>query len=226
MPHCESLYFYGTTIEFLYFDINQRQPGWSSDSTYIYCAIAVEIDICYLQTLLNCALWDFIPKRPLPPVNIVFSSISFTAFTWLHQLISGYKAQIKLVEWLPDMIIAWHFCQSNCATHRTQSLLEGSLDFLQADCSDLSFRAQWLPELRFKNKKTPEICPHNGYTFFELLWQEKAMTYLYILSTVFLLGAFAKLLKTTISFAMSVSPFVRLSAWTTRLPLEDFHKIL
>ena len=27
MPHCESLYFYVTVVEFLYFDINQRQPG-------------------------------------------------------------------------------------------------------------------------------------------------------------------------------------------------------
>jgi hypothetical protein len=87
-----------------YFDINQRQPGWSSDSTYIYCAIAVEIFVTF--RLCQTALYETIPKRHLTVVNRVFSSSSFTAFTWLHQPISGYKAQIKLGEWLPD-VISW-----------------------------------------------------------------------------------------------------------------------
>jgi hypothetical protein len=52
-------------------------------------------------------------------------------------------------------------------SHRNQSLLEGSLELLQAYCSDLSFRAKWLLALRFKKK--PEFCPHNGRVCFELL---------------------------------------------------------
>jgi hypothetical protein len=54
MPRCDSLYFHVTTRKFLYSHINQRQPGRSSDSMYIYYAIAVEILAAF--TLCSTAL--------------------------------------------------------------------------------------------------------------------------------------------------------------------------
>jgi len=106
-------------------------------------------DVFYFQTLFIFSVWDFIPKRQLTVVNIVL-----VPSVLLHSPgFNSFPDTSRKLNW-PNDCRTWsvvcHFCQSNCATRRNQSLLEGSLDLLQADCSDLSFRAQRLPTLRFK----------------------------------------------------------------------------